>query len=85
MKYIIKRYVLALLRSDPEFRRDMIKAINPDYAWELEYGNRKHPPPKPSFVRIERTRFGSNIHSYDPLAGLPPSAGSWQDESENSA
>jgi hypothetical protein len=57
IKWLVKRCVIRLLREDPEFRREVIKAANPQWAWELQYDNRKNPPPMPSFARVERAKY----------------------------
>lgn len=42
-----------LLENDVEFRHAVIQAANPAWAWEIQYGNLKNPPPKPSGLPME--------------------------------
>ena len=39
---------MALLRDDREVKMAVTEVANPDLAHEIKYGDRKHPPPKPS-------------------------------------
>lgn len=47
------RLMVRVALNDPVTRREIIRAANPEWWWDLEYGDRKNPPPKPTWKLFE--------------------------------
>lgn len=47
IKAIVKQCLLALLADDDEIKIKLMEIANPDLAFDIKYGDRKHPPPRP--------------------------------------
>jgi hypothetical protein len=55
IKWMLRQIVIAAL-NDSRTRLEIMKVVNPDYWWELKYGDRKNPPPKPTWTLQEQMR-----------------------------
>lgn len=47
------RIIVHIALNDTKCRRAIIKAVNPEWWWDLEYGRLKNPPPKIDFNLME--------------------------------